>query len=95
MKLFVAVLVSALAAECPAKPAPAPLGDAAAPPAGGSCASACARLYDLACPEGRALNCVQTCEHAPALKTDMHVACLASARTKAEARACRSVACPE
>lgn len=75
----------------------------AAPPApdastdGGSslCALACANLVALGCAEGKAPNCVATCQHTQASPiTDLHTACVATKRTKADVRACGSVACP-
>ncbi len=94
MKLFVAVLVSTLAAECPTPPTPHPTGDAA--PDAGSCLTACSTLRGLGCKEGLADNCVATCDHAQADKlVDLKPTCLTRAATKAEARACGSVSCPE
>ena len=77
---------------CPPSPQPpAPVGDAG----GTLCSVACANLAGLDCPEGRAPNCATTCEHAQVERlTDLHPACLALAKTKAEARACKSVSCP-
>lgn len=94
MKLAAAALLALLAAECPAKPSPAPVGDAA--PDAGSCAIACSNLASLGCQEGVADNCTSTCEHVETTRlTELHPSCLAAAKTKAEARACsKSVACP-
>ena len=92
MRLAIAVLVASLAAECPPRPAPHPVGDAA--PDGGSCVLACATLRALGCREGLAANCVLVCDHAESSRlTELHTGCLARAATKAEARLCGSVAC--
>lgn len=94
MRLIAVVLVSALAAECPAKLSPRPVGDAA--PDGGSCAAACETLRGLGCPEGRAPNCVEVCNHAEATRlTELHPGCLTAATSKAAVRACGGVACAE
>lgn len=94
MKIATIALLSLLAAECPAKPSPAPVGDAA--PDNGSCAAACSNLRGLGCKEGLADNCVATCEHVEATRlTELHPTCLTRAATKAEARLCGSVSCPE
>ena len=94
MKLVVVMIVASLAAaECPPRPAPHPVGDAA--PAGGSCVLACASLRSLGCREGVAVNCVATCEHVESSRlTELHVGCLSVASSKEAARACGSVACP-
>jgi hypothetical protein len=91
VKVLALALASALAATCthqtPTPPAKFDAGQA-------SCSSACATLATLSCPEGLDPSCVASCEHAPVLHVDMHVACLAGATTKDAARACRSVSCP-
>lgn len=78
---------------CPTKPQPAP-----PPPVldGGTCASACANLKALGCPEADAdPPCETVCAKVQAFEmTDLRLACLTAARTKAEARACKSVKCP-
>ena len=81
-------------------PAPTPVTTAAAD-AGAStdpCTGACANLVALGCAEGSpdgGVSCVATCQHAQATKvTDLKPSCLLSAKSKADARACGSVACP-
>ena len=63
----------------------------------GDCASACANLSALGCPEGNpsgGKSCAETCEHTQSTHlTDLKPACLSAARTVADARACGSVAC--
>ena len=94
MKIAAIALLFLLAAECPAKPSPHPVGDAA--PDGCSCALACSNLASLGCQEGVAANCTATCQHVESSRlTELHPTCLSAAKTKAEARACGSVACPE
>jgi hypothetical protein len=98
-----------LAPACPPPPAPLPpfdggdggivIVDASVPDTGSDasmsvCQAACANLRALGCREGDAGNCVATCEHANGVLTDLHPKCLAGARTKAQARDCRSVDCP-
>jgi len=94
MKILAIALASALAATCTA-PAPAPAPPAKFDAGQASCTTACAALAAIPCKEGLDPTCVASCEHAPVLHVDMHVACLAGSTTKEAARACRSVACPE
>jgi hypothetical protein len=106
--VFGGYLIAAIAlVACPPSPVPPDGGVDAGPPspeidaappveAGTSpCALACANLAAIGCKEGLAPSCTTACEHAQEARiTDLHPACLAAAKTKASARACRSVACP-
>lgn len=68
---------------------PPPASDASAPSV-----ALCAHLAALGCQEGIAANCAVTVDHVQAERiTDLRVACLLAAQTKAAARACRSVEC--
>ena len=61
-----------------------------------ACSCACANLAQLRCVEGLRSGCVATCEHTVATGiTDLHLECLASKKTRAEVRGCKSVDCPE
>ena len=74
-------------------------GDASPPTAGGDCAAACANLAALGCPEGApksGQSCVEVCNHAQSSHlTDLKPACLAAAKTAADARACKTVKCAD
>lgn len=73
----------------PAPPQP-DASDSGAP----TCASMCANLSAMGCPEGAA-GCDATCRHVQVTRlTDLPIACLSAARSKPEARACGSLACP-
>lgn len=89
-----AIVLGLVAAQgCPPSPAPpdANVGDAAP----STCAAACANLLSLGCHEGVAANCVSSCDYATSSRlTDLHAGCLAAAKSRAEARACGTVACP-
>ena len=90
MKIASIALATALSAMCTPTPEPPARLDASA----ASCSDACITLAILGCHEGEVQNCVSTCEHAQASRiTDLHTGCLAAAKTKAEARACKSVRC--
>jgi hypothetical protein len=103
----VALLGARLVAAChPSPPAPLPpdASDAAPPrsldasrgDASVLAESACSNLAALGCEEGRAPNCATVIDRALAARlTDPHAACLAIALSRAGARACGSVACPE
>lgn len=82
-------------------PAPTPPTSANVADAGASndpCTQACANLVAIGRPEGSSdggASCVATCQHTQATKvTDLKPSCLAGAKSKADARACGSVACP-
>lgn len=66
----------------------------AAPPDPMGCRAACSNLAALGCKEGQAASCAATCEHANGTLTDLKPTCLRLAKTKAAARACKSVECP-
>lgn len=96
---ILALLLFAMLACChsPAPVPPAPeAGDASAeaeaPDAslpGVTCASACANLAQLGCPEGISPKCVPTCERIQGSRiTDVKPDCLATAKDKAAVRAC-------
>lgn len=72
----------------------AALGPDAGPPDPMGCRAACTNLATLGCKEGQAPNCAVTCEHANGTLTDLKPTCLRLAKTKAAARACKSVDCP-
>lgn len=96
-------------AGCPTPPAPTPgvpdaeitvadagvaIAEAGVPDASPAAAAACANLRRLGCSEG-----FNSCESVfdqvlDAHLTDLRPACLTSANSKAEARACKSVKCP-
>lgn len=80
-------------------PSPIPLVDAQGAPDApnvnpSDCAKACANLFAIGCKEGEAGSCVPVCERANGTLTDLHPRELARAKTKEEARATKSVACP-
>jgi hypothetical protein len=102
MKLIVAsfaVVLAALAAECPPKPSPAPLGDAAPPPAPLGDASAeslaaCANLADAGCEDGLRANCGVTIDHARATRVrPVDMACLTKSHDRAALKRC-GAECP-
>lgn len=95
MKIAAIAMLAALAAECPPNPVPVGL-DASRPPGDASTAAeaACANLRTLECIEGTAGNCAATLDHVAATRlTRIDVACIASATSKAAARACGGVSC--
>ena len=68
--------------------------DASSGDSGDAIARACQNLATLGCAEGNA-SCVTTMQHAQSTGiTDLKPACLAAAKSKADVRACGSVACP-
>lgn len=68
---------------------------AAQPDASPAASVACANLRRLGCKEGLDPNCEVVFDRVlDAHLTDLRPACLTSAKTKAEARACKSVDCP-
>lgn len=59
------------------------------------CVAACKALADIPCVEGGP-SCVPTCTAVESNKlADFHTKCLASAKSAAAARACKSVSCPQ
>jgi hypothetical protein len=96
MKLIIAsfaVIAASFAAECPPRPAPHPMGDAAPPlPQGGASApalAACANLADAGCEDGLRPNCGVTIDKVVAQRLiPIDVACLTTEHTKAELRKC-------
>ncbi len=96
--LFLFIVVAGLACIHPTPPIPVvpDQPDAAVEPDApvSACASACANLGRLGCPEGLEGNCTTVCERAQATKlTDLKPECLAGAGTPGEARACGTVRC--
>jgi hypothetical protein len=96
IRSYLVACVAALTIRaCP----PAPTTPDAGPPedldaATTGCARACRNLAVLGCSEGLDASCSTTCVHTQTSRlTDLHTACLAAAKTKADARACRSVEC--
>lgn len=57
------------------------------------CLRACSHLKTLGCPEGADPNCEPVCSHAQGTLTDLHTNCLINAKSKDDARACKSVRC--
>ena len=86
MKTFLLCLVLCSCAGCPVKDDPVPPAPDAAPVA--TCASACARLAFLGCPEGLQADCASTCRDTQGVLTDLHLGCLASAPDAETVRAC-------
>lgn len=94
----IALVASALAAECPPKPAPAPLGDAAPPPpqldASTEALAACANLADAGCEDGIRANCGVTIDRARSTRiAPIDLVCLTTKHDKADLRGC-GASCP-
>lgn len=106
MRILIASLATiamSLAAECPPSPPPTPDAsdaghrDAGPSPNATPTQRACGNLASLGCAEGVDDKCVVVLDRAIAARlTTFNLACLASAKTKAEIRACppANVACP-
>jgi len=84
--------------SCTPAPSPAPMPDAgdAGPAMISGCRRACENLAtpEVDCPEGKAPNCAEICERAVSVhlvKIDWE--CLATAHSKAAAKACGAVSC--
>lgn len=93
-----AFVTTLIAAECPPRPAPQPLGDAAPPPAQFDASveslAACANLADAGCEDGMRANCGVAIDHARLSRvTPIDLPCLTTQRTKAALRGC-GAACP-
>lgn len=90
--LTIAAVLMVASAACPPAPKPAPLP---LPDGGVMCAVACENLRTIGCPEAFAdPPCEVVCAKVQAFEmTDLNLACLSAARSKPEARACKSVKC--
>jgi hypothetical protein len=87
------VLLALLLAACPPSSNTPPTRDADAAPAAG-CPEMCANLDRLQCSD-YASDCMQACSAGTGAFLDAkRKSCLASAGTKADARACGVVRCP-
>ena len=85
----------------PVAPETGPLSaDVSLPDASPEAASACAQLARLGCPEGTARTCAVALDKQASMGISLELtprtlACLASAKTKLDVRACsKAVACP-
>ena len=92
-----AVIAASFAAECPPRPGPMPMGDAAPPPQADASAeslAACANLLDAGCEDGIRPNCGVSIDKARTMRlAPIDVACLTTKRTKPELRRC-GAGCP-
>lgn len=93
-----AVIAASFAAECPPRPSPAPMGDAAPPPpqadASAPALAACANLADAGCEDGVRANCGVKIDQVVAQRLfPIDVACLTTKHTKPELRRC-GAGCP-
>ena len=106
MKTFLPLVLLAALAACPSPNAP-PTRDADATPpppsldGGATAAAACANLAALGCQEGQTTKCEAVLGRVVAARLlvgpDGHpfdLTCPATARTKAEVRACGPITCP-
>jgi hypothetical protein len=94
-----ALVVGLFLAGCSGRQVVPPPSRDASPEPPADCAEACANLERLGCPEGRpasGANCVDVCDHAESTGVfSMRMACVASARSVGEVRACGTVRCSQ
>jgi len=102
--VFLGMSVASMA--CPPEPSPpqpSPYSDAGMPdvlvpddagPHFSQCAIACFNLKQLECPEGVRSDCVSVCDRVTGARlVNLKLDCLIRAKTKEEARTCKSVDC--